>query len=65
MRLRRACEGGSLVVRKKGFAGNPTRYPLVIRKFADSKSFPFFFFNTNTYEFDTRHGATGHGTKGP
>ena len=28
------------------FAGNRARYPLVIRNFADSKSFPFFFFLT-------------------
>ena len=45
MRLRRACEGGSLVIRKEGFAGNLTWYPLVIGNFTDSKSFPFFFFH--------------------
>jgi hypothetical protein len=44
MRHRRACRRRQPCRSFLGFAGNPTRYPLVIGNFTDSKSFPFFFF---------------------
>ena len=61
MQHRRACRRRQPCRSFLGFAGNPTRYPLVIRNFADSKSFPFFFlssFTTNlsmslTRDFET------------
>jgi hypothetical protein len=34
---------------KRCFAGNRVGYPLVIRNFADSKPFPFFFFHDGEY----------------
>ena len=43
MRLSRACDGGS-TGRQTWSCRRPPMYPLVIRNFADSKSFPFFFF---------------------